>query len=85
MNGYIILAIVCAILLIVFVIRREAYNKKVSVLGVVICAALYGAFVAIGCYEKEPTAIDVYRGKTTLEITYRDSVTVDSVVVYKIK
>ena len=32
-----------------------------------------------------PTALDVYRGKTTLEITYRDSVAVDSVVVYKIK
>lgn len=32
-----------------------------------------------------PTALDVYRGKTTLEITYRDSVAVDSVVVYKMK
>ena len=30
-------------------------------------------------------SIDVYRGKTTLEITYRDSVAVDSVVVYKMK
>ena len=29
--------------------------------------------------------IDVYRGKTTLEITYRDSVAVDSVVVYKVR
>ena len=27
--------------------------------------------------------IDVYRGKTTLEITYRDSVAVDSVVVWR--
>ena len=38
--------------------------------------------------EKEvttPTALDVYRGKTTLEITYRDSVTIDSTVVYKVK
>ena len=32
-----------------------------------------------------PTALDVYRGKTTLEITYRDSVAVDSTVVYKVK
>lgn len=30
-----------------------------------------------------PTAIDVYQGKTTLEITYRDNVAVDSVVVFK--
>ena len=32
-----------------------------------------------------PSAIDVYRGKTTLEITYRDSVAIDSTVVYKVK
>ena len=30
-----------------------------------------------------PTALDVYRGKTTLEITYRDSVAIDSTVIYK--
>lgn len=30
-----------------------------------------------------PKAIEVYQGKTTLEITYRDSIPVDSVVVYK--
>lgn len=30
-----------------------------------------------------PTAMDVYQGKTTLEITYKDSVAVDSVVVFK--
>ena len=32
-----------------------------------------------------PTALDVYRGKTTLEITYRDSIAIDSTVVYKVK
>ena len=31
------------------------------------------------------TSLDVYRGKTTLEITYRDSVAIDSTVVYKVK
>ena len=35
--------------------------------------------------HNEPTALDVYRGKTTLEITYRDSVAVDSTVVYKVR
>lgn len=35
--------------------------------------------------SKNPTALDVYQGKTTLEITYRDSVPVDSVVVLKEK
>ena len=36
-------------------------------------------------YETEPSAMDVYRGKTTLEITYKDSIAVDSVVVFKDK
>ena len=30
-----------------------------------------------------PKAIDVYRGRTTLEITYKDSIPIDSVVVFK--
>lgn len=33
--------------------------------------------------QYKPTAIDVYRGKTTLKITYVDSVAVDTVVVFK--
>ena len=32
-----------------------------------------------------PTAMDVYRGRTTLEITYKDGVAMDSVVVFKDK
>ena len=43
-------------------------------------------FVALfSSYENRntPTAKDVYEGKTTLEITYRDSIPVDSVVVFK--
>ena len=30
-----------------------------------------------------PQAIDVYKGKTTLQITYKDSIPVDTVVVFK--
>ena len=39
----------------------------------------------ISSYENgnTPTAMDVYQGKTTLEITYRDSIPIDSVVVFK--
>ena len=33
----------------------------------------------------KPTAMDVYQGKTTLEITYKNDVPVDSVVVFKNK
>lgn len=31
----------------------------------------------------KPSAIDVYRGKTTLQITYKNNVPIDSTVVYK--
>lgn len=33
--------------------------------------------------EEKIKPIDVYRGKTTLEITYKDSVAIDTVVVWK--
>lgn len=33
--------------------------------------------------QDHPTAMDVYQGKTTLEITYKDGVAVDSTVVFK--
>lgn len=41
--------------------------------------------IAIVLYSrpKEPTAMEVYRGKTTLEITYKDGIPIDSVVVFK--
>ena len=35
--------------------------------------------------DNEPKAIDVYRGNTTLKISYVDSVATDSVVVFKNK
>ena len=36
-------------------------------------------------YVYKPKAIDVYRGKTTLEITYKDRVPIDTTVVWKNK
>lgn len=52
----------------------------------IIATSIYEAQTKVSIDVNEhPTAIDVYRGKTTLEITYRDSVAVDSVVVYKMK
>ena len=53
------------------------------IVGVILGIA--AAIVQECCEVTPPTALDVYRGKTTLEITYRDSVAVDSVVVYKVR
>lgn len=45
---------------------------------------LYVIIAIVLCLRpEEPTAMAVYRGKTTLEITYRDGVPVDSVVVFR--
>jgi uncharacterized membrane protein YiaA len=50
---------------------------------------MIGIALTIAVFDSEtcstPSAIDVYRGKTTLEITYRDSIPVDTVVVFKKK
>ena len=51
--------------------------------------ALYSSMLSLGVLIllvfslNEPKAIDVYRGKTTLEITYKDKVPIDSTVVWK--
>ena len=44
-----------------------------------------GSLIMITCNKSEPTALDVYQNKTTLEITYRDNIPVDSIVVFKYK
>jgi fucose permease len=50
-------------------------------------AGIYISSCGIIMYQEscKPTAIDVYNGKTTLEITYRDNIPIDSVVVFKNK
>ena len=57
--------------------------------GAIIGAVITILFVIEICLLREiiekpkPTAMDVYQDKTTLEITYKDGVPVDSVVVWK--
>ena len=51
-------------------------------LTVMWCALLHD--ISIKNYKpKSPTAIDVYRGKTTLKVIYIDSIAIDTVVVFK--
>lgn len=47
------------------------------ILGLVFC---FGFFLFT---NRTPPAIEVYRANTTLEITYRDGIAIDSVVVFK--
>jgi hypothetical protein len=76
-------------LAIIIVLAFAALYTEVKGFQSTIGGVLIGVFIAvlinIILVEEEPpiSPIGVYKGKTTLEITYRDSVAVDSVVVWK--
>ena len=59
----------------------------IDVLGTVSCTSICLGLIITMCLiidrNTNPTAMDVYQGKTTLEITYKDSVAIDSTVVFK--
>ena len=54
-------------------------------------SAVLGTGLAIGCIiaairevgDPEPAPIDVYRGRTTIQVTYKDSIPIDTAVVWK--
>lgn len=87
----IFIAITAISLIIAFIGVVCAWDRIIQIALIVaptslIIGALWGLCQAcISTYSNEPTALDVYRDKTTLEIIYRDSVAVDSTVVYKMK
>ena len=56
-------------------------------MGVIVGVLTVLFYIALvcACFPKRinPMPIDVYRGYTTLQITYKDSVAVDTIVVFK--
>ena len=68
--------------LLVVLIMSEQTNK-LTILGSV--TSVFLIIVGAGCiYDcKHPSAIDVYRDKTTLQVTYKDNIPTDTIVVYK--
>ena len=77
-----ILAFVFVISLFIFVIF--AYDISATSF-ITIFLLTVGILVSLLVILEEPQAIDVYRGKTTLEITYKDGVAIDSTIVFKNK
>ena len=89
MEGIVYLGILGAFV-ILFGIAFELYdsgNRNWLVSG--IFTFILFILISIIAYNiddaNKPTAIDVYKGNTTLEITYRDSIPIDTIVVYKNK
>ena len=77
--------IVLGILIILALILNSCDRDNGFFSGIVIMVLTFMFTNCLGSYFNRdvPTAIDVYNNKTTLEITYRDSVAIDTMVVYK--
>ena len=76
----IILTVVASIVDVIGTNKDKDWNIWIFILGI-IC----GGTTLLGLFSYRPTAMDVYEGKTKLEITYKGDVPVDSVVVFKDK
>ena len=83
-----IIGVVLIVVGIYVALCKELATAVVTPMTILLGSALIIGAIFSGYDESSsniPTALDVYRGNTTLEITYRDSVAVDSVVVFKNK
>ena len=70
-----------SILCIIDIIKGNGFETNFFIYTLFVYSFLV-FILSLSCVYK-PSAIDVYRGKTTLEITYKDKVPVDSTVVWK--
>ena len=71
-----------------FIFGLEQNDDKNYVVGTIALILSVALFLFAIVYKPQnnsnsPKAIDVYRGKTELEITYRDTIAIDSTVVWK--
>lgn len=84
-----ILSGVILILMALIIAVADVVDDDRNGMGILIFIfTLVGVIFAIAGVTKKnesnnPQAIDVYRGNTTLQITYKDSIPVDTVVVFK--
>lgn len=89
-DKFLILIVLIPIILslIVFAITFISINKEerwsfltgISTTGLI---CLFSYCIYSITISSTPTALDVYRGKTSLSITYKDTIPIDTTVVYK--
>lgn len=82
----IILLSLCILPISIMAIRFDKYEPNCSMslfitILILVCLITYNFSLIIN----QPKAIDVYRGKTELQITYKGTIPIDSVVVFKNK
>lgn len=83
MYFFLILGII--LIIISLCIGLALIHESDEKIGVIISyfGFIFGLFVIIGYINSRPRAIDVYKNKTELRITYEGNIPVDSVVVFK--
>lgn len=79
----IIFGLIYVISLICNIVSNNKDDRFLTALVLTVSAIIF-----VGLYSSyeninTPTAKDVYEGKTTLQITYEDSIPIDTVIVYK--
>lgn len=81
-----IIGIVVIIISIIALFNIKTKNDLVTayILGLIGVNFISGSVLWL-VVHKYPTAMDVYQGKTTLEITYKEGIAIDSIVVFKTK
>ena len=79
----IIFGLLCAISFVWNIESNNKDNRVISAFLLVVSAIIFVALFSSYENKNTPTAMDVYQDKTTLEITYKDSVQIDSIVVFK--
>lgn len=71
-------------MVIIEMVEDDGFNSK-SLVFILFLLYQFLVFFCLLYNLNKPKAIDVYKGKTTLEITYKNRVPIDSTVVWKNK
>ena len=81
----IVIALICTFFLLTILVVHIIDKGVPDENGIVFYSFIlsFGILLFLLFSLNEPKAIDVYRGKTTLEIIYKDKVPIDSTVVWK--
>lgn len=72
-----------SVLCIIDIVKGNGFDSNFFIYTLFVYSFL--VFILSFSYVCKPSAIDVYRGKTVLKITYKDKVPIDSTVVWKNK
>lgn len=68
---------------LIAVLIMSEQTDKLTILGSVSSMLLIIGGISCIYTCKNPSAIDVYRGKTALQVTYKNNVPIDTIVIYK--